>query len=259
MKENGERINMQHRKLVTDTSCPRCGERAETIDHFFRECLVTVEVVLPGVLNSSILINAAFLDVHFRQYGETETQEYIIKRKSAKIKETRSWRCPPRESVKINFDGAFGRQNNISASGIVARNDEGCILLSCSETHKEVTSAFAVEALACQKAVRMGLENTWPEVIVEGDSLVVIKKCNSKDQDKSMIGAYISDIQQMVNRKTINGTKHFVFKHIPRIANAIAHKIATETLKRKEEFYLEKKVPEYAQKQRFLEWVRKPD
>ncbi|KAK5811500.1 hypothetical protein PVK06_026837 [Gossypium arboreum] len=34
----------KHRKLVSNTSCPLCGERAETIDHIFRECPVIVDV-----------------------------------------------------------------------------------------------------------------------------------------------------------------------------------------------------------------------
>ncbi|KAA3483358.1 RNA-directed DNA polymerase (Reverse transcriptase) [Gossypium australe] len=37
------RVNMQHRKLVSNTSCPRCGESNETTDHIFRECPVTME------------------------------------------------------------------------------------------------------------------------------------------------------------------------------------------------------------------------
>lgn len=35
---------MQYRLLSVNTSCPQCGERAETMDHLFRECPVTVEV-----------------------------------------------------------------------------------------------------------------------------------------------------------------------------------------------------------------------
>ncbi|KAA3473632.1 reverse transcriptase [Gossypium australe] len=80
------------------------------------------------------------------------------------------WRHPPRETIKINFDGAFDVHNRISASGIVIRNPEGAILFSCPEIHKGVPSAFATEALACRKAVRMGVENRWSEVIIEGDS-----------------------------------------------------------------------------------------
>ncbi|MFQ6626290.1 hypothetical protein Gotur_005883, partial [Gossypium turneri] len=31
-------------KPSVNTSCPRCGERAKTMDHLFRECPVIVEV-----------------------------------------------------------------------------------------------------------------------------------------------------------------------------------------------------------------------
>ncbi|KAA3454975.1 reverse transcriptase [Gossypium australe] len=38
------KVNMQHRRLVTYTSCRRCGEQAETINHLFRECPVIKEI-----------------------------------------------------------------------------------------------------------------------------------------------------------------------------------------------------------------------
>ncbi|MBA0814971.1 hypothetical protein Gohar_020760 [Gossypium harknessii] len=34
----------------------------------------------------------------------------------------------------------------------------GIVLLSYSETHKEVAPGFAAEALACRKAVQIGIE-----------------------------------------------------------------------------------------------------
>ncbi|KAA3460557.1 reverse transcriptase [Gossypium australe] len=37
------RVNLQHKKLAIDPICPRCGEQAETIDHFFQGCPVTKE------------------------------------------------------------------------------------------------------------------------------------------------------------------------------------------------------------------------
>ena len=32
------KVNLQHRKLAANTSCPQCGQRAETMNHVFREC-----------------------------------------------------------------------------------------------------------------------------------------------------------------------------------------------------------------------------
>ncbi|KAA3481459.1 reverse transcriptase [Gossypium australe] len=149
---------MQHRTLVTDTSCPRCGKRAEAIDHLFRECLVTVEVWSTLLLqNVLIACNRDFEQWLTWVFEQLNTHE-------CRIFSCALW-------------AIWGDRN------------------SRIHNKKEVTSAFAAEALACRRAVRIGMENTWPEVIVEGDSYAVIKKCNSKEQDKSMIGAYISDIQ----------------------------------------------------------------
>ncbi|KAA3467670.1 reverse transcriptase [Gossypium australe] len=58
------KVNMRYRKLVKDASCPRCGERAETIDHLFRECPITVEVWLELLLQD-VLIEG---DKNFEQW-----------------------------------------------------------------------------------------------------------------------------------------------------------------------------------------------
>lgn len=85
------------------------------------------------------------------------------------------------QSIKINFDGAYDTWLCLLASGIVARNSKGVVLLSSSEIHQEIPSAFAAEALACRKAVQIGINMQWPQIIVEGDSLTVIKKCKTKE------------------------------------------------------------------------------
>lgn len=41
-------------------------------------------------------------------------------------------------------------------------------------------SDFAAEAIACRKVVQVGFEQDWPKIIVEGDSLTVIKKCKRR-------------------------------------------------------------------------------
>ncbi|MBA0815669.1 hypothetical protein Gohar_000428, partial [Gossypium harknessii] len=117
-------------------------------------------------------------------------------------------------------------------------NDEETVLLSCSEIHQEVASAFAVKALAWRKAVQIGIEMQWLEIIIEGNSLAIIKKCKAKSQDRSQVGVYIHDIQQGTTR-----SRNIVFKYTPRLTNALAHMLATEFLKKKEEVYLVKSIP----------------
>ncbi|MBA0577261.1 hypothetical protein Golob_024070, partial [Gossypium lobatum] len=150
--------------------------------------------------------------------------------------ERRKWSHPPGSIVKINFDGAYDGRHYQSASGIVARNVEGIVLLSWSETHKEVASAFAAEALACR------------------DSLAIIKKCQLKSQDRSQVGVYIHDIQQITAR-----FNNIVFKYTLRSTNGLAHILAIESLKKSEEFYMLKNVPGYAEKQKKADWMRELD
>ncbi|KAA3481221.1 reverse transcriptase [Gossypium australe] len=260
------RVNLQHKKLLADPSCPRCGERAETIDHLFRECPVTVEI-WSILLFRNVLINdngnfeqwliwafeqfntyncqifccalwAIWGDQNSRIHNKkvstgTEIEKFIktymaeidgLERKeSGNIDLLQKWNHPPLESVKINFDGAFDGHNKISASGIVVRDNEGSVL----------------------EAVQIGVEHTWPKIIIEGDSLTVIKMCQNRDRDRSMIGAYIQDIQTMASR-----SKKFDFKHVSRIANTLAHNITTEELKRKEGIYQGRSGPEQNEYQR---------
>ncbi|PPD84526.1 hypothetical protein GOBAR_DD18535 [Gossypium barbadense] len=136
------------------------------------------------------------------------------------------WKRPQGGFIKINFDGAFNKSQNRSASGVVVRDSEGKILLSCTEIHENILSAFAAEAIACRKA----------------------------GQDRSMIGTYIYDIQQQ-----IYGLDKIRFQHAPRSANSLTHILTTETLRRGEEVYLDMGVPEYAEEQGRYKMRREPD
>ncbi|KAA3483545.1 reverse transcriptase [Gossypium australe] len=38
------RVNLLHKKLITDASCPHCGLETEMLNHLFRECPISVEM-----------------------------------------------------------------------------------------------------------------------------------------------------------------------------------------------------------------------
>ncbi|XP_017620800.1 uncharacterized protein LOC108465011 [Gossypium arboreum] len=176
-----------------------------------------------------------------------------IEKRSPKISPTVSkWNNPLDQFVKINFDVAYDGRLCQSTVGIMARNSKGNVLLSCAEIHQQVASAFAAEALVCYKATQIGTDMQWPKIIIEGDSLSIIKKCKVKSPDKSLVGAYIHDIQQLLLK-----SRNCRFEYIPRIANSLAHILAIETLKK--EFYLVGNVPEYVEKQTERDRMREPD
>lgn len=73
------------------------------------------------------------------------------------------------------------------------------MLLEQWEFQEHVAFAFAAKALACQLAVQTSLENGWRQVMIEGDTLSIIKKCQSKSMDKSQVGPLIENKKQMSN------------------------------------------------------------
>ncbi|KAH1106316.1 hypothetical protein J1N35_010084 [Gossypium stocksii] len=164
------------------------------------------------------------------------------------------WKHPPEQTVKINFDGAFNERNHHSTSGIVAKNSECLILLSTTEIHKGVASAFAAEAIACRRATQIGLNMQRSEIIIEGDLKSIIKKCMASELNKSKIGAYIYDIHKMKSKN-----RKLRFAYTPRSANVLAYILATETLRKREVTYMIGSVPSYAKQQARNESVREPD
>ncbi|MBA0730993.1 hypothetical protein Golax_004565 [Gossypium laxum] len=66
-----------------------------------------------------------------------------------------------------------------SGFGVVARNSSGEMLASMVVCHKAIPSLFAAEAHACYQALRLGVRPGLDSIVIEGDSLTIIKKCRS--------------------------------------------------------------------------------
>ncbi|KAA3458643.1 reverse transcriptase [Gossypium australe] len=291
------KVSMHARRLAANSSCPRCSGGEETLNHLFRVCPVSMAVwrVLSDI-NLAVYTQVEFVDwltmllisilltkcrtfcvalwaiwgernycIHDRtSRSGQEIVSFILSyvKELDSIKKTShntfpvdiKWRHPSGQEVKVNFDGAFDGRNKCSASGVVARDSSGQVLVSSTKIHRGVDSAFAAEALACRRATQIALEMESTNMIIEGDSLSTIKKCMKNSLDKSQIGPLIHDVHQMKSRR--NNLK---FKFIPRSANKLAHLLATETLKRKEEMYLLNRAPWYAESQARDECIREPD
>ncbi|KAG8486820.1 hypothetical protein CXB51_020301 [Gossypium anomalum] len=210
----------------------------------------------------------------------------VESRKSKNLKDVGKWKHPPGQGVKINFDGAYDARHFRSdwkSSGILRpRVDEtlgviiflridsmrywadetlgvnfasnypmrhwvpnwcdwldpcirqgpslvnrGLVMLRNpvpgTEIHQEVPSAFFAEAIACRKSIQIEIE---------------------------------------MNQKSSLKEIRYRFEHTPRSANVLAHILATETLKTKEEIYLVEGVSRYAEQQKGdkvrkrMDWMR---
>ncbi|KAG8503201.1 hypothetical protein CXB51_001202 [Gossypium anomalum] len=156
--------------------------------------------------------------------------------------------------MKIQFDVAFDRRDFRSASGLVVWGTTNEYLASKSILHSNIASPFAAKAYAGLEAIKLGIKMGFQEIQILGDSLTVIKKCQSTATDYSVIGAIIRDIQ---SKKS--SFQKIEFKHILKTKNMRAHNIAKEALQRSERAYIEHEETIQHNMGAAAQWARNPD
>ncbi|KAK5826341.1 hypothetical protein PVK06_021259 [Gossypium arboreum] len=132
----------------------------------------------------------------------------------------------------IQFGAALDNRNHRSVSGVVVWSQTGELIALKSMINVNVSSPFIVEAYTGLQAVELGISLKLPSVMVMGDSRTVIKKCQSKNSDKSVIGTIIRDIHSSMHR-----FQEIKFQFIKRTENAYAHNLAKESLRKNKGTY----------------------
>ncbi|MBA0844635.1 hypothetical protein Goarm_022152 [Gossypium armourianum] len=154
----------------------------------------------------------------------------------------------------ILFDAAFEANRSRSASGVIVRNRRGEMRVLKTALHSNVSSPFLAEAFACLQAVKLGISLGLRSATIRRYSKTVIKKCQSAERDKPIIGAVINDI------KSHSLLFHEIsFQFIQKLENYQAHKIAKETLANEDERYLVRDESIYNEGATEEEWSRNLD
>ncbi|MBA0730777.1 hypothetical protein Golax_022772 [Gossypium laxum] len=144
-------------------------------------------------------------------------------------------RPPEGPFLKVNLNAAFKGNVRRSCTGIIIRNWEGQVVGSKTIVNCHILTSFAIEAIACLRAVSLGIYLGIREALVEGDALSVIKKMRSYNVDGSVIAAYIHDAK----KKKAEGFTRCSLRHVHRHANRVANMLAREGLRRGGSTYLE--------------------
>ena len=131
------------------------------------------------------------------------------------------WSPPPSGWLKVNFDGAIFSSKSLAGLGAIVRNDKGLVMAAYSQTIPLPTSVETVEVLAVRSAVSLAKELNFDQVIIEGDTDVIIKAINSGGFSSSSFGHIIRDI------KLLSSAFHNVsYNHTRRQGNRVAHRLA---------------------------------
>ncbi|KAA3469681.1 reverse transcriptase [Gossypium australe] len=140
---------------------------------------------------------------------------------------------PSNGRATIQFDAAYDARSLKSATGLLVRDEKGDILASKAIIHPNIASPFTAEAYAGLQAAKLGVMLKLNRILIMGDSKSIIKKCKSRNIDKSVIGAIIRDIHNQ-SRKY----QEVEFAFIPNTQNQYVHTIAKHALRNNENYYL---------------------
>ncbi|KAL4301987.1 hypothetical protein GQ457_10G016720 [Hibiscus cannabinus] len=172
------------------------------------------------LIHESISPDIAMVVSFIKNYvAEFEASQVVLYKPSPSS--SSRWLPPSGNMIKVNFDAAFDSHMLSSSSGIVFRNHEGFLLVVAVFPHSHIPNPCVAEAQACLDVISLAKDLFFRNIIIEGDSLTVIKKLQSSSNDMSLIGMILSDVNSL--SKFFEGV---TFQFVPRDCNEVAHKTA---------------------------------
>ncbi|KAH1047198.1 hypothetical protein J1N35_037982 [Gossypium stocksii] len=94
---------------------------------------------------------------------------------------------------------------------------------ACTYRFDDMADVAVAEARACERAMVFASELGCKRIMVEGDSLITIKKLNSKEEDKYVLRSIIRNIREVGKQ-----FDYVSYLFVPRATNMAAHTLALE-------------------------------
>ncbi|KAF5465302.1 hypothetical protein F2P56_015322 [Juglans regia] len=136
-----------------------------------------------------------------------------------------SWKKPPDGKYKINWDAAINVSLGVLGIGAIIRDSQGMVLGTIRARRFISVSPFKAEAYAMLMAIIFCKDTGFTNIVLEGDSLQVVKQMQKPVKDWSQGGLIIEDAKAIL--KSLPG---WSIGHIRREANMAAHVLAKDAL-----------------------------
>ena len=142
------------------------------------------------------------------------------KKSSAKESTKPRWQVPEAGVIKINVDGAFKENGDVSI-GVVIRNSTGSVLLTAWRVISNAANAEEVELLACREGVLLAAEWSPSPSILESDCLSAVNLLRKPSDQRSSSTFIVQETTEAAR-----GLPSFRVHHIKREQNGVAHELA---------------------------------
>jgi ribonuclease HI len=145
------------------------------------------------------------------------------RRKEANIAEDTmaKWVPPSHGWAKINVDGAWAEDKREGGTGMILRDDEGCITVAACRHLQVCDSPLEAEILACNEGLALALEYTNKPIIIESDCLEATTMINDLAVNRSKVAALVHETKRLCKLG-----RQCLVRHVRRGLNGVSHTLA---------------------------------
>jgi ribonuclease HI len=134
------------------------------------------------------------------------------------------WEAPPPGIYKVNWDIAINHSEKRMGVGAAIRDNEGSVIAALCKPIMAIHEPAAAEATTALSAVEFCKEVGIQDILLEGDSMLVVTAINDSRPNWLRYGQIIDDVKMV-----LNSLRKWSSRHIKREANSAAHGLAKYT------------------------------
>ncbi|KAF5468669.1 hypothetical protein F2P56_012808 [Juglans regia] len=172
-----------------------------------------------GKLNATLKIDE--VEMGLAEYKMAQDQLQTNQVRSNADRSVTKWEKPGGSVIKANWDAAVDAKNKCVGIGVVVRDSNGEILACLCSRFAHNSNPYVAEALSLRKAVTFCSEMGFSDVVLGGDSLIIVNATKSGEEIGAEYGCIIDDV-----RRIMNGRLSWDVRFVYREANNTAHKLA---------------------------------
>lgn len=110
------------------------------------------------------------------------------------------WNPPPPGVMKLNVDGAIFHDQHKTGVGIILQDEQGEVLMFASKKEHEVKDPTKIELLAIFWGLQLCSPLGLHELIIESDSLLMVKELQNAKDTLSLLGNLIEEIKGLMKK-----------------------------------------------------------
>lgn len=134
----------------------------------------------------------------YHEYVTVQEHRKCMMKTASSCNRDRRWEKPKPSWVKVNWDAFVCSTLKKVGTGVVIRDEEGEVLASLCFVTDCLQDPLVGGAIALRRAVLLCDELGLSLVVLEGDSQIIVKAANSKDDLATAYGNVVDEVRGLL-------------------------------------------------------------